>query len=104
MSGGGSTTADADTPASGSPSPCGGADDGGDNDNRLAPYNPTHATARAAALDLLALTPHDALFDLGCGDGRLLVSALERCYDGRWRGGGSPFCAFYSNPKKQRAS
>eukprot|EP00571_Detonula_confervacea_P014400 CAMPEP_0172302500 /NCGR_PEP_ID=MMETSP1058-20130122/4196_1 /TAXON_ID=83371 /ORGANISM="Detonula confervacea, Strain CCMP 353" /LENGTH=663 /DNA_ID=CAMNT_0013013007 /DNA_START=68 /DNA_END=2059 /DNA_ORIENTATION=- len=52
-----------------------------DNSNRLAPYNPTHATAQSTALDLLALTPHDVFFDLGCGDGRLVIAALEKCYD-----------------------
>jgi len=51
------------------------------NNNRLAPYNPTHDTAQSTALDLLALTSRDVLFDLGCGDGRLIVAALERCYD-----------------------
>ena len=39
------------------PPPAGGADDR--DFNRLAPYNPTHATARAAALAFLALTPRD---------------------------------------------
>mmetsp|Transcript_35650 Transcript_35650/g.65985 ORF Transcript_35650/g.65985 Transcript_35650/m.65985 type:complete len:750 (+) Transcript_35650:90-2339(+) len=52
-----------------------------DDSNRLAPYNPTHATAQSNALDLLELTPRDVFFDLGCGDGRLVVAALERCYD-----------------------
>eukprot|EP00579_Thalassiosira_antarctica_P013873 CAMPEP_0201932496 /NCGR_PEP_ID=MMETSP0903-20130614/29637_1 /ASSEMBLY_ACC=CAM_ASM_000552 /TAXON_ID=420261 /ORGANISM="Thalassiosira antarctica, Strain CCMP982" /LENGTH=632 /DNA_ID=CAMNT_0048472143 /DNA_START=144 /DNA_END=2042 /DNA_ORIENTATION=+ len=52
-----------------------------DNSNRLAPYNPTHATAQSKALDLLQLTSHDIFFDLGCGDGRLITAALERCYD-----------------------
>ena len=49
--------------------------------NRLAPYNPTHATAREKALDLLDLSNSDVLFDLGCGDGRLLLTAMERFYD-----------------------
>ena len=49
--------------------------------NRLAPYNPTHATAREKALDLLGLSDNDVLFDLGCGDGRLLFTAMERFYD-----------------------
>jgi len=49
--------------------------------NRLAPYNPTHETAQSVALDLLALTHGDIFFDLGCGDGRLVLAALERCYD-----------------------
>ena len=49
--------------------------------NRLAPYNPTHVTAREKALDLLSLSDNDVLFDLGCGDGRLLFTAMERFYD-----------------------
>ncbi|KAL7527445.1 hypothetical protein ACHAXR_001962, partial [Thalassiosira sp. AJA248-18] len=49
--------------------------------NRLAPYNPTHTTAQSTALDLLNLTSHDIFFDLGCGDGRLIIAALERYYD-----------------------
>lgn len=49
--------------------------------NRLAPYNSTHAPAREKALDLLSLSDNDVLFDLGCGDGRLLFTAMERFYD-----------------------
>ena len=49
--------------------------------NRLAPYQPTHVTAREKALDLLSLSDNDVLFDLGCGDGRLLFTAMERFYD-----------------------
>jgi SAM-dependent methyltransferase len=45
--------------------------------SRLAPYNPTHSTAQNKALELLNLQRSDVLFDLGCGDGRLLVLALE---------------------------
>lgn len=49
--------------------------------NRLALYNSTHASAREKALDLLSLSDNDVLFDLGCGDGRLLFTAMERFYD-----------------------
>lgn len=45
--------------------------------NRLAPYNPTHVTAQIKALEMLNLQSNDILFDLGCGDGRLLVTALQ---------------------------
>ena len=45
--------------------------------NRLAPYNPSHSSAQNKALELLNLQSNDVLFDLGCGDGRLLVLALE---------------------------
>ena len=48
--------------------------------NKLAPYNPTHSTAQSKALELLSLKSNDILFDLGCGDGRLLVMALEGAF------------------------
>lgn len=48
--------------------------------NKLAPYNPTHSTAQSKALELLSLKSNDVLFDLGCGDGRLLVRALEGAF------------------------
>jgi len=51
------------------------------NNNRLAPYNPTHTTAQTNALSLLQLTSTDIFFDLGCGDGRLILSALEYYYN-----------------------
>ena len=40
---------------------------------RLAPYNPTSIEAIRIALQLLNLRATDTLYDLGCGDGRLLV-------------------------------
>ena len=49
--------------------------------NRLAPYNPTHSTAQSKALELLDLQSNDVLFDLGCGDGRLLMMALEAAFE-----------------------
>ena len=49
--------------------------------NRLAPYNPTHSTAQMKALEMLDLQTNDVLFDLGCGDGRFLVVALEAALD-----------------------
>jgi SAM-dependent methyltransferase len=50
----------------------------------LAPFNPTCDHAQQVGLSLLNLTENDVLFDLGCGDGRVLVSAatavnLTRC-------------------------
>ena len=51
------------------------------SNNRLAPYNPTHTTAQTNALSLLQLTSTDVFFDLGCGDGRLILSALEYYYN-----------------------
>jgi hypothetical protein len=47
------------------------------SENRLAPFNPTSDQAQQTALRLLNLTEDDVLFDLGCGDGRLLVTAVE---------------------------
>lgn len=45
--------------------------------NRLGPYTTTHPTAQIKALDMLNLKPSDVLFDLGAGDGRLIVMALQ---------------------------
>mmetsp|Transcript_20545 Transcript_20545/g.20655 ORF Transcript_20545/g.20655 Transcript_20545/m.20655 type:complete len:165 (+) Transcript_20545:103-597(+) len=45
---------------------------------KLAPYNPTNIDAVNIALDLLNISSIDTLYDLGCGDGRLLVEALQR--------------------------
>lgn len=47
-------------------------------ENRLAPFNPTSPHVQNIALELLTLTSEDVLFDLGCGDGRLLITAAER--------------------------
>ncbi|CAK0878613.1 unnamed protein product [Prorocentrum cordatum] len=44
----------------------------------LAPFNPTPDCAVAQALDALAAGPGDVVFDLGCGDGRLLLAAARR--------------------------
>jgi hypothetical protein len=48
-----------------------------ETDNRLAPFNPTSDQAQATAISLLRLEKDDVLFDLGCGDGRLLITAVE---------------------------
>jgi SAM-dependent methyltransferase len=44
----------------------------------LAPFNPSSAEIQEKALSLLKLTRNDILFDLGCGDGRLLINAAQR--------------------------
>eukprot|EP00931_Biecheleriopsis_adriatica_P023056 TRINITY_DN14655_c0_g1_i2.p1 TRINITY_DN14655_c0_g1~~TRINITY_DN14655_c0_g1_i2.p1 ORF type:complete len:382 (-),score=67.14 TRINITY_DN14655_c0_g1_i2:208-1353(-) len=44
----------------------------------LAPFNPTPVCAIAQALDALQVGPGDTLYDLGCGDGRLLLAAARR--------------------------
>jgi hypothetical protein len=53
---------------------------------KLAPFTPSGDGVLEHALDLLALTDDDVLFDLGCGDARILVHAAEqtgaRCCDG----------------------
>jgi SAM-dependent methyltransferase len=45
---------------------------------KLAPFNPSSEQIQEKAMELLALKEHDVLFDLGCGDGRLLVAAAKR--------------------------
>ena len=47
------------------------------DENKLAPFNPTCVQAQEIALELLNLTNDDVLFDLGCGDGRLLRRACQ---------------------------
>lgn len=43
-----------------------------------APYLPTMTRQRQAAIDMLALKPGQLIYDLGCGDGRLLKAAAKR--------------------------
>lgn len=45
---------------------------------RLAPFVKTPADAREAMLRLAALSPDEALVDLGAGDGAMLRTAVER--------------------------
>jgi|Transcript_17835 SAM-dependent methyltransferase len=45
---------------------------------QMAPFNPTEAQAQHTALRLFQLTSEDVLFDLGCGDGRLLLTAVSQ--------------------------
>ncbi len=45
-----------------------------------APYLPTHNKSAHIALDLLELKPGDNFFELGCGDGRVLILAAKRGY------------------------
>lgn len=69
-----------------------------DGDNKLAPFNPTNAKAVDEALEMAKLTAgspalqrshtrdltwhhgttDDVLLDVGCGDGRLLITAAQR--------------------------
>lgn len=44
----------------------------------LAPFNPSCDQAQFTSLEILHLTSNDVLFDLGCGDGRMLINAAQR--------------------------
>lgn len=63
------------------------SDDGDNNNNkndgggviRLAPFNPSSDEVQQITLRLFNLTSNDVLFDLGCGDGRLLCTAALEC-------------------------
>lgn len=46
--------------------------------NSLAPFNPTGDGAITSALDMLQPTEKDILYDIGCGDGRVLLQAALR--------------------------
>lgn len=43
-----------------------------------APYLPTLKKSRGQALELLNLKPDQALYELGCGDGTLLIEAAKK--------------------------
>ena len=45
---------------------------------KLAPYNPTPSCAVQQALEALLVGPSDVLYDLGCGDGQVLIAAARR--------------------------
>lgn len=45
---------------------------------RLAPFNPSSQQIQDKALEHLKLSNRDVLFDLGCGDGRLLCHAVQQ--------------------------
>jgi SAM-dependent methyltransferase len=49
-----------------------------DRPDYLSPFMPSKDDKLQAMLDTIAFTPDDVLFDLGCGDGRVLFAALER--------------------------
>eukprot|EP01039_Chlorochromonas_danica_P008387 gene8387-9245_t len=40
---------------------------------KLAPFNPSHEDVVNLALDMMAVRSDDLVYDLGCGDGRVLV-------------------------------
>lgn len=47
-------------------------------DTKLAPFNPSSETAQVQSMALMDLKANDILFDLGCGDGRLLIRAVSQ--------------------------
>ena len=44
---------------------------------KLAPFNPSMPYVVDAALAMLQLSGEDVLYDLGCGDGRVMVAAAQ---------------------------
>ena len=49
-----------------------------DQPKRDVPFVPTDGPVVAAMLDLAQVTAHDVVYDLGCGDGRIVVEAARR--------------------------
>jgi len=43
-----------------------------------AEYEPTPQPVAEAMLDLAAVRPNDVVYDLGCGDGRIVIAAAKR--------------------------
>jgi hypothetical protein len=48
-----------------------------EDEHKLAPFNPSCSQAQEHALEMMKLTGDDVLFDLGCGDGRILIKAAS---------------------------
>lgn len=46
--------------------------------NVLAPFNPTPASTVEIACDLLEIESNDIVYDIGCGDGRIVAAAARR--------------------------
>ena len=46
-------------------------------DTKLAPFNPSSETAQLQSIAMMNLKSDDVLFDLGCGDARLLIRAVS---------------------------
>jgi ribosomal protein L11 methylase PrmA len=49
----------------------------GDGDDSVAPYVPTPMSVVRSMLELVEAGPSDTVVDLGCGDGRILIMAVE---------------------------
>jgi len=45
---------------------------------RDVPYVPTEPPVVAAMLRMAGVSESDTVYDLGCGDGRILISAVEK--------------------------
>jgi hypothetical protein len=52
--------------------------DDGDGAAYVAPFVPTCEVAQAKALEMMNLTENDVIFDLGCGDARLLCESVKQ--------------------------
>ena len=50
---------------------------GGNSTESVAPYVPTPLNVVRQMLIIAEIGPHDVLYDLGCGDGRILFTAVE---------------------------
>lgn len=46
---------------------------------KLAPFNPTSDQAIAVAIDFMELGANDVVWDIGCGDARVLIRAVASC-------------------------
>src|SRR3974377_2011162 len=46
--------------------------------NKLAPYVPSPQPIVERMLELASVKPGETVFDLGCGDGRVLITAAQR--------------------------
>jgi len=49
----------------------------GNSTESVAPYVPTPLNVVRQMLIIAEVGPHDVLYDLGCGDGRILFTAVE---------------------------
>ena len=49
----------------------------GDREESLAPYVPTPQSLVNSMLEMAGAGPGDVVYDLGCGDGRILITAVR---------------------------
>jgi len=57
--------------------PAGRADDKKDDPKTIVPYVPTRPEVVQGMLKLAAIKEGDTVYDLGCGDGRIVISAVK---------------------------